>query len=182
MLQKVLLTIDSDETMTVSEVVRLLFVLDAINFMSASWKDVSEETMQNCFFCDLRLGIPDGSFLWFSLNEILLNFINESYQEYLSIDDGLEIAGCPTDAEICEELMQSRKEGGKDDTAENPTKAVSDLSPKSKEALASLDTIRWQFQFQGMNMDFYFKLEKCMLDSMFKHIKQTTIESYFKSK
>ena len=32
----------------------------------------------------------------------------------------LQIADCPIDAEICKEVMQSRKEHGKDDTAKNP--------------------------------------------------------------
>ena len=62
MLQKVLLTIDLDETMTASEVVCLLSVLNAINFVSASWKGVFEETIKNCFFCGLRPGVLDGSF------------------------------------------------------------------------------------------------------------------------
>jgi len=76
--------------------------------------------------------------------------------------------------------VQSRQEG--DDTVENPTEGVTGLPPKNKEVLAALDTIRRQFQFQGMDMDLYFKVEKHMLHSMSKHVKQTTIESYFKSK
>ena len=113
------------------------------------------------------------------------NLADESYEEYLSIEDGFEIAGCPTNAEICEEVMQSRKEGGEDDTAENrpqKTQKTRRRHRKNKEVVAWLDAMRRQFQFQGMNMDLYFKLKKCMLDNMFKRIKETTTESYFKSK
>jgi len=80
--------------------------------------------------------------------------------------------------------MWSRQDSDKDDTAENPTEVVAGLPPKNKKVLAALDTIFCQFQFQGMNMDLYFKEEKYMLDNMSKHIKQTAtiILSYFKSK
>jgi len=49
MLQKIVLTIDSNEDITATEVARSLSVLSAINFMSSSWTDVSKETIQNCF-------------------------------------------------------------------------------------------------------------------------------------
>jgi len=50
MLQKIVLTTDSNENITATEVARSLSVLSAVNFMSASWTDVSKETFQTCFF------------------------------------------------------------------------------------------------------------------------------------
>jgi len=78
MLQKVLIKIDSNETMMATEVAHSLSVLDAINFMSASWNSVSAEMIQNCFFRGLTPVVPDGPFLGFSLfSEILANFTEE---------------------------------------------------------------------------------------------------------
>ena len=132
----------------------------AKRFAAKQFLIVSEETIKNCFFRGLRLGVPDGSFFRFSLNKNMPNLADESYEEYLSIEDGFEIAGCPTNAEICEEVMQSRKEGGEDDTAENrpqKTQKTRRRHRKNKEVVAWLDAMRRQFQFQGMNMDLYFK-------------------------
>ena len=45
MLQKVLLTIDADENATTTNVASAISVLDAVNFMTAAWQDVSAETV-----------------------------------------------------------------------------------------------------------------------------------------
>ena len=45
MLQKIVLTIDADENCTATDVVQSISVLDAVNFMSAAWNDVSADTI-----------------------------------------------------------------------------------------------------------------------------------------
>ena len=50
MLQKVLLTIDANKKATATDVARAISVLDATNFMSAAWNNVSVEMIRNCFF------------------------------------------------------------------------------------------------------------------------------------
>ena len=45
MLQKIVLTIDAGENCTATDVVRSISVLDAVNFMSAAWNDVSADTI-----------------------------------------------------------------------------------------------------------------------------------------
>ena len=50
MLQKVLFTIDVDKNAAVTNVARAISVLDAVNFMSVAWQDVSAKTVRNCFF------------------------------------------------------------------------------------------------------------------------------------
>ena len=70
MLQKVLLTIDVDENATATNVAHAISVLDAVNFMSVAWQDVSAETIQNCFFRGLTPDVSDEPFFGFSPKEI----------------------------------------------------------------------------------------------------------------
>ena len=45
MLQKIVLTIDVDENSTATEVAQSISALDAVNFMSAAWNNVSADTI-----------------------------------------------------------------------------------------------------------------------------------------
>jgi len=102
------------------------------------------------FFCGLTAAVPDGPFLGFSLNEILLNFTNERYEEYLSLDDGLQVTGCTNDAEICEEVMQSRQ-GDKTTLQKIPLKESLVFHPKIKKCLPRLIQFVSSFSFRRWN-------------------------------
>ena len=45
MLQKIVLAIDADENSTATEVAQSISALDAVNFVSAAWDDVSADTI-----------------------------------------------------------------------------------------------------------------------------------------
>jgi len=139
MLQKIVLTIDSNEDITATEVARSLSVLSAINFMSASWTDVSKETIQNCFFRGLTPADSDEPFLGFPPEEIPPAFTEKIYDEYVRVDDDLEVAGIEPDSKLCDEVTQGREDN---EEADESCDAVAIIPPKSKEVLDALDTIR----------------------------------------
>jgi len=175
MLQKIVLTIDSNEDIPATEVARSLSVLSAINFVSAFWTDVSKESIQNCFFRGLTPAVSDEPFLGFPPQEIPPAFTEKVYDEYVRIDDDLEVAGIQTDSELCDEVTQGREDN---EEADESCDAVAIITPKNKEVLDALHTIRRRLNIQGMDMD-RFPLEQQVLNSISENIKQTTIESYF---
>ena len=78
MLQKIVLTIDADENSMATEVAHSISALDAINFMSTTWNNVSTDTIRNCFFCSLTLAVPDEPFLGLLLDEVPTLFTQET--------------------------------------------------------------------------------------------------------
>ena len=90
MLQKILLTIDADEN---SMVTFYFCILDAVNFMSAVWNDVFSDTIRNCFFRSLTPAVPDEPFLGFSLDEVPTLFTQETYTQYVNLNNNFEVTG-----------------------------------------------------------------------------------------
>ena len=168
MLQKVLITIDSNETMTATEVAHSLSVLDAINFMSASWNSVSAETIRDCFF----LWSNSRRTRW-AFSRVFTERNSAQFHRWTlwRIFKHWRWTSSNRLSKWCWNMWRSHAEQTRwqDNTTENPTEGVTGLPPKNKEVLAALDTIRQQFQFQ--EMESYFKVEKHMLDSMSKHVK-----------
>ena len=80
MLQKVLLTIDANKNATVKNVACAISVLDAVNFMSVAWQDVSAETVRNCILCSLTPGVSDEPFL---TKSIPVTLTQEAYASLL---------------------------------------------------------------------------------------------------
>ena len=109
MLQKIVLTIDADENSTATDVVRSISVLDAVNFMSATWNDASADTIRNCFFRSLTPATPDESFLRFRADEVTSLFTQETYTQYVNLDDGLKVTGVQDDTDICAEVLQNKQ-------------------------------------------------------------------------
>ena len=105
MLQKFVLTIDADENSTATKVDCSISALDSVNFMSAAWNDVSADTIRNCFFRSLIPTVPDESFLGFPSDEVPTSFTQETYAQYVNLNDNLEITGLQDDADICKEVL-----------------------------------------------------------------------------
>ena len=100
MLQKIVLTIDADENSTAMEVAQSISALDEVNFVSATWNDVSADAIRNCFFHSLTPATPDEPFLGFPSDEFLPLFTQETYIQCVNLDD-FEITGVQDDADIC---------------------------------------------------------------------------------
>ena len=69
--------------------------------MSATWNDVSADTIQNCFFHSLTPATPNEPFLGFTADEVPPSFMRETYMQYVNFDDGLEVTGVQDDTDIC---------------------------------------------------------------------------------
>ena len=179
MLQKIVLTIDAGEKCTATDMVRSISVLDVVNFMSAAWNDVSADTIQNCFFRSRTPATLDESFLGFTADEVPPSFTEETYTQYVNLDDGLEVTGVQDDADICAEVLHNKQVETDDVNEESPVNATALTPPKNKEVLHALVAIRRRLQFKGEDIDIFLRLEKQMQDSMRNNIKQSTIVQYF---
>nr|CAB3238194.1 dihydrolipoyl dehydrogenase, mitochondrial [Phallusia mammillata] len=181
LLQKILLSIEANEATTAAEVAWSLSVLDAVNLLSASWNDVSAETIQYCFFRGLSHAVPDEHFVGFSPDEIPPGFNEKTYAEYINIDDMIDIGGISTDeVETCREVVQYTP--AVTAVVTNQCSAILPVinPPNNKEVLDSLDVIRRWLQLKGMKMDTFTNLETEILDNMQSNIKKGTIAKYLK--
>ena len=142
MLQKIVLTIDAGENCTVTDVVRSISVVDAVNFMSAAWNDMSADTIRNCFFCSLTPATPDEPFLRFTADEAPPSFTLETYMQYVNLDDGFKVTRFQDDTDICAEVLHNKQVETDDVNEESPVDATALTPPKNKEVLHALDTIR----------------------------------------
>ena len=70
---------------------------------------MSANTIHNCLFRSLTPAAPDESFLGFPLDEVPASFTQETYAEYVNLDDNLEITCLQDDADICEEVLQNKQ-------------------------------------------------------------------------
>ena len=178
MLQKIVLAINADENSTATEVARSISALDAVNFISAAWNDVSADTIRNCFFRSLTPAVPNEPCLGFSADEVPPSFTQETYTHYVSLDDDLEVKGVQDDADICE-VLQNKQVEADDVNEESSADATEVTPPKNKEVLHTLAIIRRRLQFERADMDTFLCLERQIQDSMQNKIKQTTIAEYF---
>ena len=105
MLQKIVLRIDADKNSMMTKVACSISVLDAVNFMSTTWNDVSADAIQNCFFHSLTPAVPDEPFLGFPSDEVPALFIQETYTQYINLNDNLEITGIQDVANICKKVL-----------------------------------------------------------------------------
>ena len=105
--------------------------------------------------------------------------MQETYTQYVNLDDGLEVTGVQDDTDICAEVLHNKQVETDDVNEESPVDATALTPPKNIEVLHALDTIRRQLQFKEEDMDIFFRLEKQMQDSMQNNIKQSTIAQYF---
>ena len=80
---------------------------------------------------------------------------------------------------LCEEVLQNNQVENKDANEECSADTTAVMSPKNKEVIYEFDIIRRRLQFEGENMDAFFRLERKMQDSMQNKIKQTTIAQCF---
>nr|CAB3266957.1 tigger transposable element-derived protein 4 [Phallusia mammillata] len=110
MLQKVSTLIEANERATAAEVVRSVSIADAVNFISASWNDVSVETIQSCFFRALSSTVCDQPFVVFLPEEIPHGFTEKTYEEYIKVDEMLVIGGIPIDTDISKIVKSSDDE------------------------------------------------------------------------
>ena len=147
--------------------------------MSAAWNDVSADTIWNCFFCSPTPATPDEPFLGSTAGEVPPSFMQETYTQYVNLDDGLEVTGVQDDTDICAEVLHNKQVETDDVNEESPVDATALTPPKNKEVLHALDTYRRRLQFKGEDMDIFLCLEKQMQDSMQNDIKQSTIAQYF---
>ena len=105
--------------------------------------------------------------------------MQETYTQYVNLDDGLEVTGVQDDTDICAEVLHNKQVETDDVNEESPVDATALTTPKNKEVLHALDTIRRRLQSKGEDMDIFLRLEKQMQDSMQNNIKQSTIAQYF---
>ena len=104
--------------------------------------------------------VSDEPFLDFPPEEIPLAFTEEVYDEYVRIDDDLEVACIQTDSELCDEVTQGREDN---EEADESCDAVAIIPPKNKEVLDALDTIRRRLNVQGMDRtNFFLWNSKCL--------------------
>ena len=130
MSQKIVLTIDAGENCTATDVIRSISALDAVNFMSAAWNDVSADTNRNCFFRSLTRATHDESFFGFTADEVPPSFTQETYTQYVNLDDGLEVTGVQDDTVICAEVLHNKQVETDDVNEESPDDATALTEPK----------------------------------------------------
>ena len=118
---------------------RSISALDAVNFISTAWNDVSADTIRNCFFRSLTPTVPDGPFLGFSADEVPPSLTQETYTQYVSLDDDLEVTGVQDDADICEEAKQVEADDVNEESSDDATAVT---PPKNEEVLHALAIIR----------------------------------------
>ena len=164
-LQKILISIDADENVTAAEVSRSISLLDAVHYVNSSWNFVSADTIQSGFCRSLTPADFHEPFLGFPTDEIPLGFTKETYSQYVNVDEHVEVACVQDDADICEEILQSKQQQQKDDdiNREDVADTITLTPPMNKEVLDALDVIRRRLQYQGANMDTFFQLEKEVL-------------------
>ena len=170
MLQKVLLTIDAEEKATATDVARAISVLDATNFMSAAWNNVSVETIRNCFFRGLTPAVSSEPFLGFPSEEIPVSLTQEAYTEFVSLDDDVQTTGEQTDEELCAEVVQSSSTEVADVEEENADPSP----PGNKEVLHALDVIRLSGKLEQI-----YQFGEGDDGQYGKKFKTTTLEKFF---
>ena len=177
MLQKILVTIDTEDALAI-DVSRAINVLDAVNFMSVAWEDVTSETIRNCFFRGLTPAVSDEPFMGFSLEEIPPALTQEAYAEFIGIDDNVQVSGEQTDKELCSEVRAQASDVEIIDTEINEPPPP----PSNKEVLNAFAVIRRQLTSQETDMGKFFVLEREVLDSMSKNVTQKTLNSFWNCK
>ena len=124
--------------------------------MNAAWNDVSADTIQNCFFCSLTPATPDEPFLRFTADEVPPSCMQETYTQYVNLDDGLEVTGVQDDTDICAEVLHIKQVETDDVNEESPVDATAFTPPKNKEVLHALDTISDDYNLKGRIWTYFF--------------------------
>ena len=76
------------------------------------------------------------------MDEVPPSFTQETYTQYVNLDDDFEITGVHDDVHICEEVVQNNQVENDDANEENSADATVVIPPISKKVLHALDIIR----------------------------------------
>ena len=168
------------------EVSEPLNVLDALHFISSSWRDVKQTTIQNCFVLAGCKSIITFPILEHSETNSLIEkycsikqIASVPFDQFVSFDDNLENSNVATEEQIVENLrVHLQDKDDVDDKVEEamPVKEAIDL----KTALHYCDEIKYLFLTKSFSLFSVNELEDILISERINSIKQDTIENYFR--
>ena len=187
------------KTLTVIEKLELLSEIDKgemkkgeiEKILKDSWMNVKQTTIKNCFIKagffnqvepEVILDIPEDLDIWSHLN------IETSYQNYLNIDENVQICGTRSDEEIVQEILNKKTKYDCSTDEEEDTEDIHQSSPSKiisvktmNQYLNEIDTL-----IQGeedLNDDLFFAIQNLKTYAMKLQIKrnqkQTKISDFF---
>jgi hypothetical protein len=174
---RILECLDDTHKMTANNLARKTDILQALHLLAMSWKNVSDKTIRNCF-----------SHGGFSSKETELeesiakpsDLTQEVFDEWMSIDDNIEVAAKLTESDICQIVSEADQESIEEIDLEDDDDARSFVKPPSAiEMRNALEVIRLGIQHRSGDFQKLYEFDSFVSELLRKTTKQPTLHDFF---
>ena len=163
MISRMISHLDSDTSITVTQLTRQVNILDAIHMSKVAWSGVKQESVTNCF---AKAGFVTPITL---VEEEALD-PPDGMSSYVDFDVSLECHGQLTEEDICAQILQKNdstetSQQDSDDDQDDHTLASCSaaLTPKCGEAVQAMHKIRHFLDNSGVDMQQFYALESQLM-------------------
>lgn len=136
-----------------------LGLLDALHLIAQSWNSVHDSTVRNCF---RKGGFTSGETEEDEppIPNIPNNMSEGKFDEWVNIDEYLEISCKIPEEEICSRIANRGQQQADPENAELDDDVALDTPPSARKVEESLEILRRHMQFNGENFQLHYEYEK----------------------
>lgn len=169
--RRIIADIDTVENMSATKLARKLTLLDAIHMLMKAWRNVTQETIKNCF----RKAGFQKSLQPENTDDLLptsdIDAPIENFDEFVHHDDDLECYGTPSDADICAGFITDEKReattSDEDDDVDSTATDAFTLPMEMHEARTLMSQLRQFLEERGCkDYSNFYALEDQIEDSV----------------
>lgn len=154
-------------------------LLDALHLLAMSWNHVSENTIQNCF--------KHGGFSTEPVEEEILNIqqlkpsdmTENEFEEWITIDQNVEVAAQLTDHDICEMVTTSESIRGEIEENECEEYPPMEKPPSNAQMRQALDVLRRGVQARSVEFEKHYNYEDFINNLLRNNERQSTLKEFF---
>ena len=168
---------DAGSELSATTLAKAVTLLDAVHMLRSAWAAVTTSTVINCFgkagfrkATDVDL-LPDPT-----VDEPPPNMSHEEFNDYVTMDDGTECHGVPSDQEICD-MVQGKPAADQEEEAAEPPPP--EPVPTTSQAKGALHILRRFLEHNNPQFDYYYGLEGQVLEAAIK-MKQKMMSDFLK--
>jgi hypothetical protein len=174
---RILESLEDTHKMTANDLARKTDILQALHLLSMSWKNVSSKTIRNCFS---HGGFSSEEKETEELIEKPSDLTQEVFEDWMSIDENVQVAARLTDTDICQIVSQTDQESSEENEGEDGDEIVSSEKPPSaSEMRQALKIIRLGVQYRSEEFNKLYEFDNFVNNLLRKTTKQQTLHNFF---
>jgi hypothetical protein len=170
---------DPSISLQANEIAKKINVLEALHLANEAWNKVSAETIRNCFRHGGFSATEEETVT--CVPEKPSDLSPEDYENWLTIDEDLEVAYELNEDDICDELIRANDDNSAEPVSDDEDETEGEGPPPSnKDIINALTVLRKAVQHRADSKFFneHYSYEREMMKLVEDGKKQTTIDKF----